>query len=84
MISLRGLFWARRQNGEIDDEEPGNGINVEHAAIHKKFAQVFADVGDGGRVRRAEVDEKDAFQFVKWVKWLNRTKASFRVHRGAS
>ena len=44
-----------------DDAKAGDWIYVEDAAIHEEFAEVFADVGDGGRVRRAEVDEEDGF-----------------------
>ena len=55
------MFWARRKDGKVNDAKAGDGIDVEDAAIHEEFAEVFANVGDGGRIRGAKVDEEDGF-----------------------
>lgn len=70
LVGVGGFFRSRRKDGEIDDTKSRNRVDVEHASVHEKFAEVFADISDGGGIRRAEVDEEDAFQFVKWVKWV--------------
>lgn len=68
VVSLGGLLRAGGKNGEIDDAEAGDGVYVEDAAIHEEFAEVFADVGDGWGVRRAEVEEENAFQELNKLK----------------
>jgi hypothetical protein len=65
VVGLGGLLWARGENGEINNAKAGDGVDVEDAAIHEEFAEVFADVRDGWGVRGAEVEEEDAFQNVK-------------------
>ena len=68
VVGLGGLLRARGKNGEINDAKANEPVDVQHAAIHEEFAQVFADVGDGRGVRRTEVYEENAFQNVKWVR----------------
>ena len=45
LVGVSGLLRARRQNGEMNNEEAGQPVHVQHAAVHQEFAQIAAHVG---------------------------------------
>ena len=60
LISRGRLILSFRHNQYIHQKPTKRRRQIDHERVHQKFTQVFADGLRSGRVRCAEVDEKDA------------------------
>ena len=64
LVGFGGVLRPRGEDGEVNDAEPGQPVDVQDASVHEELAQVAAHVRRGRRIGGPQVDKQNAFAHV--------------------